>query len=192
MTGFWQWFLIVGGGIIFIISVLDSIIRGIKYFIHGKKNAELHLNNRIRSIIIDECNTNCPWMRNAEKEASVRGLELKLLKEAIITELQPIKNDISEIKDLNKKLHNAQITDLQIKLHSLYHDKFDKKGLLNKTDQANWDKWFSNYISLGGNSDIKKMDELIQKARVQAALDKVRKSKSLKTSVEKEEESNEG
>ena len=28
---------------------------------------------------------------------------MKLLKETIIAELQPIKNDISEIKDLNKK-----------------------------------------------------------------------------------------
>ena len=37
MTEFWQWLLIVGGGIIFIISVLDSIIRGIKHFLHGKK-----------------------------------------------------------------------------------------------------------------------------------------------------------
>lgn len=192
MTEYWQWFLIVGGGIIFIISVLDSIIRGVKHFRHGKKNAEQHLDNRIKSVITEERNTNCPWMRNAEKEASIRELEMKLLKEAIVAELQPIKNDISEIKDLNKKLYHAQMTDLQIKLHSLYHDKFDKKGVLNKTDQTNWDKWFSDYTDLGGNSDIKRMDELIQNSRMQATLDKVRKSKSSKSSVVKEEESDEG
>ena len=191
MTEFWQWFLIIGGGIIFIISVLDSIIRGVKHFLHGKKNAEQHLNNRIKNVITEDRSVNCPWLRNSEKEASIRELEMKLLKETIVAELQPIKNDISEIKELNKKLYHAQMTDLQIKLLSLYHDKFDKKGTLNKADQANWDKWFSDYTVLGGNSDIKRMDELIQNSRMQATLDKVRKSKSSKSSVVKEEESDE-
>jgi hypothetical protein len=191
MTEFWQWFIIIGGGIIFIVSVLDSIIRGVKHFLHGKKNTEQHFDNRIKSIITEERNTNCLWMRNAEKEASARELEMKLLKETIVTESQQIKNDIFEIKDLNKKLYHSQMTDLQIKLLSLYHDKFDKKGVLNKTDQTNWDKWFSDYTNLGGNSDIKRMDELIQNSRMQAALDKVHKSKPSKSSVIKEEESDE-
>lgn len=171
MTEFWQWFLIVGGGIIFIISVLDSIIRGIKHFLHGKKNAEQHLDNRIRSII-----------------TNIREFELKLLKETIIAELQPIKNDIADIKMINGKLHHAQMTTLQIKLAHLFHDKFDKKGILSKADQTNWDKWFSDYTALGGNSDIKRMDELIQNSRMQVSLDKLRKSKSSKSSVVKEEE----
>ena len=184
MTEFWQWFLIVGGGIIFIISVLDSIIRGIKHFLHGKKNAEQHLDNRIKSVLTEERSKNCPWLLNVERDSKARDRELALLKETIITELQPIKNDISEIKDLNKKLYHAQLTDLQIKLTTLFNEKFEIKGILSKNDQTNWDKWFSDYTSLGGNSDIKRMDELIQKSRMHVALDKAKNSK--KGSLEKE------
>jgi hypothetical protein len=64
------------------------------------------------------------------------------------------------------------MTDLMIKLSSLYHEKFEKKGHLTKLEQSNWDKWFSDYVALDGNSDVRRMDDIIQKARVQCALDK--------------------
>ena len=32
MTEIWQWFLVVGGGIVFTVAVWESIIKGHKYF----------------------------------------------------------------------------------------------------------------------------------------------------------------
>lgn len=183
MTEFWQWFLIVGAGLIFAIKVVDAVSDGLRYLKHGKKKAEEILDEHVIEVVQRDRKDNCPWLLNSERETSIRTLEMKLLKESIIAELQPIKLDIAEIKDLNKKLYHAQMTDLQIKLTSLFQDRFDKKGVLNKVDQANWDKWFSDYTALGGNSDIKRMDELIQKARLQSTLDKVSRTKK-----EKEEE----
>lgn len=177
MTEFWKWFLIIGGGLIFFISVLDSAIRGFKYFKTGRKTAGDHFSNRVKSVIAEDRHANCPWYLNSERDAKAREREVQLLKEAVIAELQPIKQDISEIKDLTKRLHHSQMTDLQIKLNHLYHDKFDKKGILTKAEQSNWDKWFSDYTSLGGNSDIKRMDEIIQSARREMTLEKTRKNK---------------
>ena len=191
MTEFWRLFLIIGGGIIFTISVLDSAIRFYKYIKTGKRNANKHFDSKVKSILNDDRQKNCPFIVNAERDAINRDREIAMIKEAFRTELEPIKKDICEIKEFNMKIHHAQITDLQIKLTSLFHDKFDVKGYLTKPEQTNWDKWYSDYSALGGNSDVKKMDDLIQKARMHAALDKAKNSK--KGSLEKEikEEKNE-
>jgi len=177
MTEFWKWFLIIGGGMIFFISVLDSAIRGFKYLKTGRKTAGDHFSNRVKSVIAEDRHINCPWYLNSERDAKARDREVQLLKEAVIAELQPIKQDIAEIKDLTKRLHHSQMTDLQIKLYHLYQEKFDKKGILTKAEQSNWDKWFSDYTLLGGNSDIKRMDEIIQSARKEMTLEKTRKNK---------------
>lgn len=187
MTEIWQWFLVVGGGIVFTVAVWEAIIKGHKYFKNGKSGAEKHFENRVRDVLSRDRKVNCPWLVNAERENAARERELLLLKETLITELKPIKNDIKDIKDLTQRLHHSQMTDLQIKLSQLFNDKFDKKGILTKADQINWDKWFSDYTELGGNSDIRKMDDLIQKARVQAALDKVSKQKRSKSDNENKE-----
>lgn len=187
MTEIWQWFLVVGGGIVFTVAVWESIIKGHKYFKNSKSGAEKHFENRVRDVLSRDRKVNCPWLVNAERENAARERELLLLKETLITELKPIKNDIKDIKDLTQRLHHSQMTDLQIKLSQLFNDKFDKKGILTKADQINWDKWFSDYTKLGGNSDIRKMDDLIQKARVQAALDKVSKQKRSKSYNETKE-----
>lgn len=187
MTEIWQWFLVVGGGIVFTVAVWESIIKGHKYFKNSKSGAEKHFENRVRDVLSRDRKVNCPWLVNAERENAARERELLLLKETLITELMPIKNDIKDIKDLTQRLHHSQMTDLQIKLSQLFNDKFDKKGILTKADQINWDKWFSDYTELGGNSDIRKMDDLIQKARVQAALDKVSKQKRSKSDNENKE-----
>ena len=188
MTEIWQWFLVVGGGIVFTVAVWEAIIKGHKYFKKGKSSAEKNFENRVRDVLSEDRKVNCPWLVNAERENAARERELLLLKETIVTELKPIRTDIKEIKDLTQRLHHSQMTDLQIKLNHLFNDKFDKKGILVKTDQINWDKWFSDYTALGGNSDIKRMDDLIQKARVQAALDKVGKQKRSKSDEETKEE----
>jgi len=188
MNEIWQWVLVVGAGIIFVVNVLEAIIKGYKHFKHGKKNADAYFEIRVKEIVRSHHDETC------NRDNAVRELEMKVLREFIASELRPIKNDISDIKMINSKLHHAQMTSLQIKLNSLYHDRFDKKGTLSKQDQANWDKWFSDYTALGGNSDIKRMDELIQNARMQATLDKVRGGSSKRTSkpsIEKEEDSDE-
>jgi len=181
MSEFWRWFLIIGGGLIFTISVLDSAIRGFRYLKKGKKSVRKSFNDKVISAVQEDRKVSCPWLLNIERDHKAREMELKLTKDAIISEikseLKPILKDIGEIKDTIGKLHHSQMTDLQIKLNHLFHDKFDKKGVFNKTDQTNWDKWFSDYTSLGGNSDIKRMDELVQAARVEITLGKTRKNK---------------
>jgi len=188
MTELWQWFGVVGGGIIFIVLVFDAIIRGIKHFRTGKKNAENIFDSHVKKVIAEDRRVSCPWILNVDREAAIRERELQLLRQTIISELQPIRNDIAEIKELTKKLHHAQITSLQIKLGGLFHLKFDKNGTLSRADQADWDKWFSDYTALGGNSDIKRMDDLIQAARVELALGKIRDSKASKQKIEIEED----
>ena len=49
------------------------------------------------------------------------------------------------------------------------------KRCFTKAEQSNWDKWYSDYAALGGNSDIKRMDDLIQAARIELTLGKTRK-----------------
>jgi hypothetical protein len=191
MTEFWRLFLYIGGGLIFTISVLDSAYRGFRYFKKGKTTADKRFDRKVKGILADDRIHNCPWLLNVERDSKARDRELFLLKEAIITELQPIKNDIAEIKDLNKKLYHAQLTDLQIKLSTLFHEKFETKGTLSKNEQTNWDKWFSDYTSLGGNSDIKRMDELIQKSRMHVALDRAKNSKKGTSDKEEQGEKNE-
>lgn len=190
MTEFWKWFLIVGGALIFIVSVVDSGYRLFRHLKKGKSSVDRRFDRRVKEILSDDRTQNCPWLLNVERDSKARERELLLLKETIVTELQPIKNDIAEIKDLNKKLYHAQMTDLQIKLTTLFHEKFDIRGILTKSEQTNWDKWFSDYTALGGNSDIKRMDELIQKARMHAALDRAKNSKKSKDEhkAEKEED----
>lgn len=186
MTEFWRMFLYIGGGLIFTISVMDSAFRGFRYLKKGKTSADKRFDRRVKEILSDDRTQNCPWLLNVDRDSKARERELALLKETIVTELQPIKNDIAEIKDLTKRLHHSQMTDLQIKLGHLYHEKFDKKGSFTKVEQSNWDKWFSDYVALGGNSDIKRMDDLIQAARVELTLGKTRKNKK-----ETEEDTNE-
>ena len=160
MTELWQWFVVIGSGIVFIMLVFDALVRAYKYLKTGKETAEGHLENKIKKILSDD-----------------RHVEIQLLKDAILGELIPMKKDIQDIKDHTLKLHHSQMTDLQIKLNHLYNTKFDVKGTLSKVDQTNWDKWFSDYTALGGNSDIKRMDDLIQAARVAVTLGKANKNK---------------
>lgn len=177
MTEFWRWFLVVGGGLIFIISVLDSAIRGFRYLKKGNKSAKKSFNDKVLNAVREDRKVNCPWILSVEREHKARESEMKLLKEAIIGELKPIQKDIEQIKEITTKLHHSQMTDLQIKLNHLFHEKFDKKGTFTKAEQSNWDKWYSDYAALGGNSDIKRMDELIQAARIELTLGKTRKNK---------------
>jgi len=177
MTEFWRLFLYIGGGLIFTVSVLDSLIRAIKHYKKGKKTVGKSFDNRVKNILTEERRISCPLIINAERDSQSRKLELSLLKDTIVAELKPIRKDIHEIKDLTLKLHHSQMTDLQIKLGHLYNNKFDVKGTLSKADQTNWDKWFSDYTALGGNSDIKRMDDLIQAARVAVTLGKANKNK---------------
>jgi len=190
MAEFWRIFLYICGGVIFTASVTDSGYRLYKYLKRGRTSVGKSFDNKVKRILADDRVHNCPWILNVEHESAARERELNLLKETIITQLEPIKKDISEIKDLNKKLYHAQMTDLQIKLSTLFHEKFDVKGSLTKTEQTNWDKWFSDYHSLGGNSDIKRMDDLIQKARTHAALDKAKNSKRTKNTEEENKNEN--
>lgn len=182
MTELWQWFLVIGAGIILFVNVVDALIKLYRYLKHGKKNADAYFENRVKDIILVHRDETC------NRDNAVREMELKVLREFIASELRPLKDDIADIKMINGKLHHAQMTSLQIKLAHLFHDKFDIKGTLTKEEQANWDKWFSDYTALGGNSDIKRMDELIQNSRMQAALDKVRKKQRTKKAVNVKEE----
>jgi len=177
MTEVWQWFVVIGSGIVFAVLVLDAIIRTYKYFKKGKKHAEGHLENKVKDVISKDRAVNCPWIQGAKQNTENRHIELQLLKDAIIGELTPMKKDIQDIKDITLKLHHSQMNDLQIKLNHLYNNKFDVKGTLSKAEQTNWDKWFSDYSALGGNSDIKRMDELIQAARVAVTLEKANQTK---------------
>lgn len=178
----WQWFLVVGAGVVLFVQILDALIKLYKYLKHGKKNADAYFENRVKEIVKFQHD------ETRNRDSAVRELELKVLREFIASELRPIKDDIADIKMINGKLHHAQMTSLQIKLYHLFQDKFDIKGVLTREEQANWDKWFSDYTALGGNSDIKRMDELIQNARMQATLDKVRGKKRSTKQVESEEE----
>lgn len=187
MTEIWQWFLVVGAGVVLLVQVIDALIKLYRYLKHGKKNADAYFENRVKEIVKLHHDETC------NRDNAVRELELKVLREFIASELRPIKDDIADIKMINGKLHHAQMTSLQIKLTHLFQDKFDIKGVLTREEQANWDKWFSDYTALGGNSDIKRMDDLIQNARMQATLDKVRGKKPItKQVVTQEEKPNEG
>ncbi|MFU8785843.1 MAG: hypothetical protein ACNA7U_01240 [Candidatus Izemoplasmataceae bacterium] len=182
MAEAWQLAMWVGAGIIFAASVINSAVQLIIYMKKSKKNADAYLENKINDRIQEHHND------SLLRDASVRDMEMKLFKEYLAAEIRPIAESLAKVEMMTEKLHHSQMTSLQIKLADLFNHKFDKRGILNKPDQTNWDKWFSDYTALGGNSDIKRMDDMIQKARIQSALDKVRVSSSKN---KKEETTNE-
>jgi len=184
MTEFWAWFLYIGGGLIFTVSVLDSLIRFIKWYKTGRASAGKQIDKHINDIIAEDRKTNCPYLHGYERDVLARNRENDLLKEFILKELTPIKEGLEEVREWNKKMHHSIMDDLKVNLRSIYV-RFERKGSMTKNDQTNWDKYYSNYKDLGGNSDIKRMDDIIQKARLETTLGKARKMKE-------EKESNEG
>lgn len=157
MTQTYLLFLTIGGGLIFTTNVIFALRQLVIYLKNGKKNADVYFEKKVQSIsekLYQEC-----FQRDKES----REKELRLIKECITSELKPIKDDISFIKKSNECLRHTALTDLKIKLRELYNGPFEKKGMLSKIEKSNWDKWYSDYASLGGNSDIKVMNEQIQK-----------------------------
>jgi len=176
MSEAWQWFLVVGGGIIFIANVIGAVIMVVRYVKRGKDIADAHYEKKIRDVISEDRKHNCQWIINSARDAESRKVENEFFMKSIVAVIEPIKEDVRETKELLKKLHHSQMTDLQIKLSHLFHDIFDKKGKFTKTEQTNWDKWFSDYEAIGGNSDIKRMNELVQATRVAMTIGKLRSS----------------
>lgn len=176
MTEFWTWFLYVGGGLIFTVSVLDSLIRFIKWYRQGKATASHQIDGHIKDVINEDRKTSCPYITGYKRDILDRQRENDLLREFILKELKPIKEGLEEVRTWNKKMHHAIMDNLKVDLRAIY-TRFERKGTMSKNDQTNWDKYYSNYAELGGNSDIKRMDDIIQKARLEVTLGKARTMK---------------
>lgn len=179
MTEFWTWFLYIGGGLIFIVSVLDSLIRFIKWYRQGKATAGKQIDGHIKDVLAEDRLSNCPYINGYKRDIIDRQRENDLLREFILKELKPIKEGLEEVRSWNKKMHHAIMDNLKVDLRAIYA-RFERKGTMSKNDQTNWDKYYSNYFELGGNSDIKRMDDIIQKARLEVTLGKARTTKEEK------------
>lgn len=184
MTNFWQWFLTIGGAIIFIANVVLALIQITKHLKNGKRNADSHFEKRVLNIIDERLNPELDKMMQA------REIEFKIMQEFISAELTPIREDIGAIKALNQNLQHATLTDLKIKLRSMYYDCFEVNGVLSCVEKVNWDKWFSDYVCLGGNSDIKTMNDHVQKVYLELTLEK-QKAKAKSKTKQKGGEQNE-
>lgn len=166
MTDFWQWFLIIGGVIIFITNVLLAIFQLTKFLKNGKKNADNYFEKRVRTI------TGSCVKSEIEIFQKDREIEFQIMREFISSELKPIKEDIQTIKVQNQNLQHATLTNLKIKLRAMYYDIFEPNGVFSQFEKSNWDKWFSDYTCLGGNSDIKTMNDHVQKVYLEITLEK--------------------
>lgn len=177
MTSFWQWFLVVGASIIFLANVIAAVMKLIRYLKNGKRNADVYFEKRVKKII------DCVAADEYNKYEKQKAAELKIFSEVIMSELKPIKESIEGLKTLGDYLQHAVLTDLKIKLRKLYHESFEKNGSLTKCEKVNWDKWFSDYSHLGGNSDIKTMDDYVQKVHYELTIEmqkgKTKKKKEL-------------
>lgn len=163
---FWRWFLAIGGGITFLSSVLYALTNLVKYLKHGKKNADMSFERKVQKITNEIVN------EKIEKLLKSREQEFQLIRDFIKTELKPINENINNIKILTQHLEHSLLTDLKIKLRAMYHETFEIHGELSKIEKSNWDKWFSDYSILGGNSDIKVMNDHIQKVHLEMTIEK--------------------
>lgn len=181
----WELVVWILGGIIFSASVLDSLVRWVKAYRTAKKQANDKIDGHIKEVLKEDRKENCPFIIHHERDVIARQREIDMLKEFIAKELKPIIEGLEEVRSWNKKMHHAIMDDLKVNLRAIY-TRFERKGSLSKNDQTNWDKYYSNYAALGGNSDIKRMDDIIQAARLEATLGKARKSKEKETNDENE------
>jgi len=182
----WQIIGWILAAIVFSASVLDSIIRWYRAYRDAKKSANKAVDDHIKEVIKEDREFNCPAIITRERDLLDRRAETDSIKEFITSEIRPIKESLTDIKDWNKKMHHSIMDDLQIKLRAIYK-RFERKGTLSEVDQTNWDKYYSGYKNLGGNSDIKRMDEIIQKTRLEISIGK---AKNKKSSQEDDDESN--
>lgn len=173
----WLWLLSIGGGIIFLSNVVYAVNKIVRFILHGKQNAESYFEKRVQKIATEI------YTELFKRDCERREREFELMKELLATELKPMKEDLTNIKDLQTKTQAAVVSNLKLKLRDLYNMSFKRKGLFTSLEKSNWDEYYSEYFTLGGNGDVKIMNEQIQKIHLEAAYAK-QKAKADKTQNE--------
>lgn len=134
-----------------------SALKGlIKYIFDIKRGGK----NKIQKTILDVIITH-DEERDHENEIK-QAQQTKELKEFIKSENKPIVEQIELNNTKLDTLTSATIEGTRQRLKNLYYDEFEKNGFFSNIGLKNWNALYQDYVILGGNGEIKLLNEEVQ------------------------------